>query len=116
MKVYGRINIEFIYFLRHFFRYLLCARGVLSVIFLLIFLLGAIFSLIEGIKFGDAIYFSLITGLGVGYGDITPHTFIGQVISICIGLTGLMFFGIIVGISNLSIKKAAEFYFKNKRG
>lgn len=114
MKLNIKIYSEFKYFLNHFFKYLISTRGVLVVILLMIIVLGSLFSLVEGLKLGDAIYFSFITGLGVGYGDITPQTPLGQVISVAIGLNGVILFGIIVGIASLSVKKSVKFYIEEK--
>ena len=42
-------------------------------------MLTVIFAWAEDQTLGNAIYFTLITGMTVGYGDITPVTPIGKV-------------------------------------
>ena len=47
----------------------------------------------------DALYWSFITGLTIGYGDIRPVKKATKILAIMIGLTGMMLTGIIVGIT-----------------
>ena len=35
---------------------------------------------VEQIHYFDALYFSIITLAGIGYGDIVPHTIVGKII------------------------------------
>ena len=58
---------------------------------------------VEDIPLGDAIYFAFITGLSIGYGDISPATAGGQLISILIGLFGMLFVGITVAIATRAL-------------
>lgn len=67
---------------------------------LIILFIGAfVISKSEGIDIGNSIYFVFITGLTVGYGDITPMTFFGKVFSILIALVGMLFLGLLIAIS-----------------
>jgi voltage-gated potassium channel len=97
---------EFNFFIRYYYETATKCRGVNLVIFLLLVSLGVIFSFVEGIPIFQGIYFSFITALTVGYGDIIPHTALGQFLSLIIGILGVIFFGIIVGISSLAIHRA----------
>ncbi|WP_298869012.1 potassium channel family protein [uncultured Gimesia sp.] len=103
-------------FLKAWIRY---ARYIQEVIvtLLLILLLGSVLIWrYEGISFGDAIYFTLITGLSVGYGDITPETSIGKFVSVCIGIIGVLFVGISIAIANRALTDTAKHhhYLNNK--
>ena len=83
-----------------------CIRHVWLVIVALLFLifLGSVgISLVEKMSVGNAIYFAFITALGVGYGDITPTTLLGKIISIFVGFVGLVLFGVIIGISTRAV-------------
>ena len=65
--------------------------------FLALIMSGAAFiAATEKVSFGKALYFSFITGLTVGYGDIAPVTSIGRVISVLMGLIGILFTGVVV--------------------
>lgn len=72
-------------------------------------ILGAlVISIVEGISVADSIYFAFITGFTIGYGDITPNTVIGKAISLIIGITGIIFTGIVIAISVRALSKAFE--------
>jgi len=54
------------------------------------------FAHFEKLPIADALYFTMITGLTVGYGDITPQTAVGRIIAIMVALMGVIFSGLIV--------------------
>lgn len=58
----------------------------------------------ESLRWLDAIYFSVITLVTVGYGDITPKTDIGKVFTIFYVLIGI---GIVGASVNYLVKRAA---------
>ena len=58
----------------------------------------------EGIKLGDGIYFAFITGLSIGYGDIVPKTELGRVVSVAIGLIGMLFVGLTVAVATHALR------------
>jgi voltage-gated potassium channel len=62
----------------------------------------------EKMPFADALYFTFITGLTVGYGDIAPVTLLGRVIAILTGLLGVIVSGLIVAVAVYALKKAME--------
>ena len=45
---------------------------------------------------GDALYFSFITGLTIGYGDLAVTSIGGRIVAVLIGLVGILFTGLIV--------------------
>ena len=45
----------------------------------------------EKMPFADALYFTLVTGLTIGYGDIAPVTPMGRVVAILTGLMGMLY-------------------------
>jgi len=76
--------------------------GFLSII--LIF--GQVVGRIERWKCFDAIYWTFITALTIGYGDIRPAQKSSRLISIIIGFLGIMFTGLIVAITIATATKA----------
>ena len=101
-------------FARHFIRYALYVRGVLVSLILLLVLGGVAVSLVEGIPLGEAIYFAFITGFTIGYGDISPETALGRVISVAIGLTGMIFTGVTVAIATRALADAVRSELKSE--
>lgn len=91
-------------FVRLFVRYGLHVREVLVGLLVLILAGGVAISRIEGIELGKAIYFAFITGLSIGYGDITPETALGRVVSVAIGLVGLLFVGLTAAVATRALR------------
>jgi len=81
---------------------------VLLVLLVVVVLGGFLMSRVEGISLFDALYWAFITAFTIGYGDITPHTAIGKVLSLIIGLEGIILTGIVVAISVTALREARE--------
>ena len=95
-------------YVRHLIKYLYFVRHVLLG-FLVLLLLGAVaIAYFEDLGFGDSVYFSFITGLTVGYGDIEPVTAMGRVVSIAIAFVGLLFSGLTVAVATRALAAAAK--------
>jgi voltage-gated potassium channel len=59
----------------------------------------------EQASFGVALYLTLITGLTVGYGDISPTTLAGRVASIVAAMLGLVISGIYVALATNAVQR-----------
>jgi voltage-gated potassium channel len=92
----------------HFFRITWNLRAVYLWLLALIMTGAVIITATEKVSFGKAVYFSFITGLTVGYGDIVPGTAIGRVISVLLGLTGILFTGVVVAVAVEAVRRAVE--------
>lgn len=99
-------KLTFFVFLRYFIQIAVQVWHVLITLLVLTILGGFLFSRVEGIGFFDSLYWAFVTGLTIGYGDITPHTAIGKVLSLFIGLGGIIFTGMIVAISVRALAEA----------
>ena len=64
---------------------------------------GTINVIVEGISIGNSMYLSFITAFTIGYGDITPVTIIGRVLSVIIGLIGIIFTGLVIAIATRAL-------------
>ena len=49
---------------------------------LLVVIGAVILSLVEDLSLGNSVYLSFITAFTIGYGDITPATTIGRILSV----------------------------------
>lgn len=95
-------------FVRTFLELLRATFPIWGVLVLFIALLGLVFSLIEKIRIFEGIYHAFITALTIGYGDITAQTRLGMIISVLIGIIGMVTTGIIVALAFQAVKIAYE--------
>ncbi len=61
---------------------------------------------VEDIPIGEAVYFSFITGLTVGYGDIVPNTTVGRIVCVALGFIGIIFSGLVVAITVHAVRES----------
>lgn len=99
---------EFLSFYRHALVMLSHVRGVIFVLAVALLCCAVTIGLVEGMPFGEALYLMLITGLTIGYGDITPTTTPGRILCVLAGMIGLILFGIIVAVSNRSLVETVK--------
>ena len=85
--MFQRIKV-FSVFVKRFAHYTTMVGEVLMCLIGLILLGGVIISIVEDLDLSAAIYFACITGLTVGYGDITPQTDLGRMISAIVMILG----------------------------
>lgn len=83
-------------------------RGVFAGLAAMLFILAVLFSWVESLPLGESLYFTMITGLTVGYGDIVPKTPPGRVLSIIIGFTGVLMTGLIVAMATRALAEAVQ--------
>jgi Ion channel len=79
---------------------------VLSTILAIQILLGLLIGFVEGWSIGDALYFTFVTGLTIGYGDLVPRQAFARILSIVIGVSGLFITGLIAGIAVYAMREA----------
>ena len=107
-----RRTYEFSTFAGFFFHHLLVVREVVFGLLGMIALGAIAISFVEMRPLAESLYFAFITGLSIGYGDIAPETTLGRVISVAIGLVGMVFVGLAVAIATRAladtIKKLEE--------
>ena len=95
-------------FRNYFFLALWKIKAIIFWLFVILVVDAAAIAFFEKIPFADALYFSFITGLTIGYGDIVPVTPIGRIIAILIGIQGLIITGIIVAVAVFALRKTME--------
>jgi hypothetical protein len=52
----------------------------------------------EQYSYLDGLYWSVITAFSIGYGDTVPHTWLGKVLAMLLGIMGVLTTGIIAGL------------------
>jgi hypothetical protein len=79
---------------------------VLSTILAIQVALGLLIGFVEGWSVGDAVYFTFVTGLTIGYGDIVPRQALARVLAIGVGVSGLFLTGLVAGIAVYAMRAA----------
>ena len=79
---------------------------VLSAILAIQLTLGLLTGFVEGWSLGDAVYFTFITGLTIGYGDLVPRLALTRALAIGIGFFGLFVTGLIAAIAVYAMHSA----------
>ena len=54
---------------------------------------------IESWRIDEAIYFTFVTGLTIGYGDFTPKHVSARLLSVVIGFAGIVLTGLVAAVS-----------------
>ena len=63
---------------------------------------------LEKMPFGESLYFSFITGLTIGYGDIVVKTPFARLLAVLLGLIGIIFTGIMVAAALRAVERSLE--------
>ena len=79
---------------------------VLSAILAIQLALGLLTGFVEGWSLGDAVYFTFITGLTIGYGDLVPRQALTRAFAIGIGFFGLFVTALIAAIAVYAMHSA----------
>jgi Ion channel len=81
---------------------------VLSGILLWQLVFGLLVTWREGWSVGDGLYFTFITGLTIGYGDVVPRQPLSRFLAIVIGSSGTVLTGLIAAIAVLALQTAVS--------
>jgi len=95
-------------FNRHFIHALSKIQGILYGLLAWLVVDAAAIAYFEKMHFADALYFTLVTGLTIGYGDIVPVTLAGRVFAILTGLVGILITGLIVAVAVYALRATMQ--------
>ena len=95
-------------FLAALFRLLGMTWPILSAVILTMVGLGLLIGLIEGWRVGDSLYFTFVTGLTIGYGDLTPHRGLSRLLAVAIGFAGIVLTGLVAAICVQALRETAR--------
>src|SRR5262245_60205046 len=77
---------------------------ILSGILMVMIGSGLVVWRVEGWRIDEALYFTFVTGLTIGYGDLTPKHLLARLLSLVIGFSGIVLTGLIAAISVQALK------------
>jgi hypothetical protein len=81
---------------------------ILSVLLGLMVALGIAVGLIEDWPLRDSFYFTFVSGLTIGYGDLVPKTLLARTLAIAIGITGVLLTSLIAAIGVQALLAASR--------
>ena len=81
---------------------------VLSTILACQLVLGSLIAQLEHWSLGDGLYFTFVTGLTIGYGDLVPRQPLSRFLAIVVGLCGTVLTGVIAAIAVRALQTAAD--------
>lgn len=93
-------------FLAAFCRELLVVWPILSGLVGVQLALGMLVGYLERWPVGDAAYFTFVTGLTIGYGDLTPTRLTARAIAVVIGLIGILLTGLVAALAVSALQAA----------
>src|SRR5262249_17466622 len=79
---------------------------VLSAILAIQAALGLVIGFVEGWSVGDSLYFTFVTGLTIGYGDLVPRQAFARALAILIGFLGIFLTGLTAAIAVHAMRAA----------
>lgn len=77
---------------------LLKINGLIYIIYTSIAILivsASIYSISEHVPYGESLWWAIATATTIGYGDISPHTFLGKLAAILLMVIGIGFVGVL---------------------
>src|SRR5882672_5080627 len=86
-------------FIMALFRQIRIIWPVLSGVLFVMVGAGLLIGRIEGWRTDDALYFTFVTGLTIGYGDLTPQHITTRLLAIIIGFAGIVLTGLVAAVS-----------------
>lgn len=95
----------FTHFLTNFLRVVWYFRAIFLALLFIIFMGALAISLVENMPFGDAVYFSFVTGLTIGYGEIVVKSTLGRCVALFIGFIGILFTGLVIAAAVEAVRR-----------
>ena len=87
-------------------RFLICA--IFSGILLVMVGSGLAIWRIEDWRIDEALYFTFVTGLTIGYGDFTPKHVSARLLALVIGFAGIVLTGVVAAVTVQALNAAGR--------
>jgi Ion channel len=81
---------------------------VLSGLVLAQLALGIVVGFVEDWRISDSTYFTFVTGLTIGYGDMVPRRILGRMLALLIGFIGILLTGLIAAVGVRALQQATQ--------
>jgi len=95
-------------FFRHLWKQLRVIWPIVSGLVGFQLALGAVIGFLERWSVIDTIYFTFVTALTIGYGDLAPKRVTSRMIALAIGFSGILLTGLVAAIGVRSLQEAGK--------
>jgi Ion channel len=95
-------------FFRYFWKHLRIVWPIVSGLVAFQLALGIVIGFLERWSVSEMIYFTFVTGLTIGYGDLAPKRISSRMIALVIGFSGILLTGLVAALGVRSLQEAAK--------
>ncbi|MBR0895144.1 two pore domain potassium channel family protein [Bradyrhizobium tropiciagri] len=95
-------------FFRHFWNHFRVVWPIMSGLVAFQLALGAVIGVLERWSVSEMIYFTFVTALTIGYGDLAPKRMSSRMIALAIGFSGILLTALIAALGVRSLQEAAK--------
>jgi hypothetical protein len=95
-------------FFRYFWRHLQVIWPIVSGLIGFQLVLGAVIGFLERWSVSEAIYFTFVTALTIGYGDLAPKRIASRMIALVIAFSGILLMGLVAALGVRSLQEATK--------
>jgi hypothetical protein len=95
-------------FVRCFRKHLRVVWPIMSGLIAFQLALGAVIGFLERWSVSEAIYFTFVTALTIGYGDLAPKRISSRMIALAIGFSGILLTGLVAALGVRSLQEATK--------
>jgi hypothetical protein len=95
-------------FFQHLWKHLQLVWPVVSGLIGFQLALGAVIGLLERWSVSETIYFTFVTALTIGYGDVAPKRISSRMIALAIGFSGILLTALVAALGVRSLQEAAK--------
>ena len=81
---------------------------ILSGLLLSIVALGLVVGLLEGWSVHESVYFAFVSGLTIGYGDLSPSRLLTRVLAVAIGVNGVLLTALLAAVAVQALSAVRE--------
>jgi hypothetical protein len=95
-------------FFHYFWKHLRVIWPIVSCLIGFQLALGAVIGFLERWSVSETIYFTYVTALTIGYGDLAPKRVSSRMIALAIAFSGILLTGLVVALGVRSLQEAAK--------
>ena len=93
---------------RHLWKHLRVVWPIMSGLVAFQLALGTVIGILERWPVSEIIYFTFVTALTIGYGDLAPKRISSRMIALAIGFSGILLTALIAALGVRSLQEAAK--------